>query len=187
MDVEPQSKFEYLQTLIWKTRLAHIHAEKRLLALESLTQHATLYFACWTSALTLLTLFNTSRILTLLSIVVAVITTLCTVYASSQNYGVRALQMRQSHLDLQELWLEFDDAKNKDDVAKAKFADEAGKRYVDILSKTENHKQIDYEATEKCSSEGQTFLHLLTYLSVRFCVYCLPVLLGLLLVIFLPV
>ena len=182
-----QSKFEYLQDLIKKTRLAHINAERRLLALDALTRHASLYFACWTLTLTLLTLFFKSTNLTLLSVVASIITTLCTLYASSQSYGVRAAQMKQSYLELQSLWLEFDSAERMSETAerKADFADRAGERYVEILSQTENHTLEDYESSTN-QSRKDVSNSLAKYLACRFCIYVLPVVVGLLVLVFLP-
>ncbi|MCI2188016.1 MAG: SLATT domain-containing protein [Olsenella sp.] len=182
-----QSKFEYLQDLIKKTRLAHINAERRLLALDALTRHASLYFACWTLTLTLLTLFFKSTALTLLSVIAAAITTLCTLYASSQGYGIRAAQMKQSYLDLQGLLFEFDNAERRGetDEQKATFADEAGERYVSILSQTENHTSVDYENSVNQSREN-LMNSLVRYLLCRFCIYVVPVIVGILVVMLLP-
>ena len=173
-----EQKYEYLPGLIKKTRLSHIHAEKRLLALDTLTKHATLYFACWTSVLTLLTLFIASRALTLLSIIAAFITTLCTLYASSQNYGLRAAQMKQSYLDLQSLWLEFDNLDQENKKEKAKFADEAGMQYINILVRTENHIQVDFDNRYEKDLD-QELCERVKYCSVRLCIYVLPILLSL--------
>lgn len=177
-------KYEYLPDLIQKTRLAHIQAEKRLLALDALSRHASLYFACWTSALTLLTLFFDSRSLTLVSVIASAITALCTLYASSQNYAVRAEQMKQSYLALQELWLEFDDCNYKTAEDKAKFADEADSKYIEILARTENHVREDYERSEEETYCRVVFDHI-KYYAIRFCIYVLPVIGGLLVISFL--
>lgn len=186
-NMSKESKFEYLQVLIKQTRLAHINAERRLIALDALTRHATLYFACWTLTLTLLTLFFKSTALTLLSVVAATITTLCTLYASSQGYGIRAAQMKQSYLDLQSLWFDFDNAERMSETVeqKASFADRAGKRYVAILSQTENHSLEDYEGSAHQSREN-TSSSLVKYLFCRLCIYVLPVFAGILVVMLFP-
>lgn len=99
------SKFDYLQQIIQRTRLAHIDAEKRLLRMDLLVKHATVYYACWTVGLSLATLFADSKWLAFLSIVSSIVVALFTVYAGSQNYAVRAEQMKNSYIQLQGLWL----------------------------------------------------------------------------------
>lgn len=139
-----EDKFDYLQGMIKRTRLAHIAAEKRLLLLDLLTKHATVYYACWTVGLSLATLFSDSKCLLFLSIVSSIVVALFTVYAASQNYAVRAEQMKSSYIQLQELWLEFDSSFiNESD--RPKFADWAGDKYVSVIKQTENHLSQDDE------------------------------------------
>lgn len=95
--------------------------------------------------------------------------------------------MKQSYLDLQSLWLEFDSVKRMSETAekKADFADRAGERYVEILSQTENHTLEDYESSTN-QSRKDVSNSLAKYLACRFCIYVLPVVVGLLVLVFLP-
>ena len=126
------SKFDYLQQLIQRTRLAHIAAEKRLLRMDLLVKHATVYYACWTVGLSLATSFANSKWLAFLSIVSSIVVALFTVYAGSQNYAVRAEQMKNSYIQLQDLWLDFDSSE-AEEGDRAVFADRAGERYIAII------------------------------------------------------
>lgn len=95
--------------------------------------------------------------------------------------------MKQSYLDLQSLLFEFDNAERRGetDEQKATFADEAGERYVNILSQTENHTSVDYENSVNQSREN-LMNSLVRYLLCRFCVYVVPVIVGILMVMLLP-
>lgn len=95
--------------------------------------------------------------------------------------------MKQSYLELQSLWLEFDSAERMSETAgqKADFADKAGEKYVEILSQTENHTLEDYESSTN-QFRKDVSNSLAKYLACRFCVYVLPVVVGLLVLVFLP-
>lgn len=176
-------KASYLQDIISKTRKARINAECRLLELDALLKHATLFYSCITVALTLVQLFyvdegsNASRTLSFLSVVSAIIITICTTYASSQNYAVRAEQMKTCYLELQRLSLQLDDVDQEAESCGTSLRiDSIGEKYVDVLARTENHLQTDYYgAGAFCFSiNGKS----LNYFVLRFLVYVLPILLG---------
>lgn len=161
-----ETKFEYLPKLIRRTRLAHIHAEKRFLALDVLAKHATVYYACWTTVLSLTTLYADCSWLSPLAVACSIVVALCSVFASSQNYAVRAERMKISYISLQELWLEFD-SDFASDEERASFADEAGRRYVAILKQTENHCNQD-------DIENRSDLAKLKWNVLRISVYSAP-------------
>lgn len=146
------SKFDYLQQLIQRTRLAHIAAEKRLLRMDLLVKHATVYYACWTVGLSLATSFANSKWLAFLSIVSSIVVALFTVYAGSQNYAVRAEQMKNSYIQLQDLWLDFDSSE-AEEGDRAVFVDRAGERYIAIIRQTENHLECDDEQSRSAFDE----------------------------------
>lgn len=175
--VERESKIDYLTDAIGKTRKSRIEAERRLLKLDALSKHATVYYACITTLLTLLTLFFDYEGLTFLSVASAVVVAICTVYVSAQNYGARAERMRGCYLELQRLCLSLDDKRYMDDEEAWQMANSAGERYVEILQRTENHLTKDYRLAtdEACRaySAGR-------WLAARFCVYVVPVVAGIL-------
>ena len=167
----PESeKFDYLPQLIKRTRLAHIKAEKRLLALDSLAKHATVYYACWTAVLTLATLYFDCDWLPYISASSAVVVALFTAYASCQNYGVRAEHMKASYIALQDLWLEFDAAGISEDQ-RGSFADSASKRYVAILRQTENHSSQDDLAS---NSDTDKMIACIKWAILRTVIYLVP-------------
>lgn len=137
-----ERKYEYLPKVIKRTRRARIEAEHRFRSLDALTKHSTVYYACWTTGLTLATLYFDYWWLPFFSVVAAIIVALFSVYTSSQNYGVRAEQMKHSYLALHELWLSFDGVHGSE-AEQDVFADKAGEKYVAILRQTENHLSRD--------------------------------------------
>lgn len=180
---EAEPKNVYLPKIINKTRKARINAERRLLELDALLKHATLFYSCVTVGLTLIQLFyfdegsNANRALTFLSVASAVIITICTTYASSQNYAVRAEQMKNCYLELQRLWFQLDNVKQDHPSGEASsHIDLIGERYIDILARTENHLETDY------SKESNGFIVIfkrpLNYFVLRFLIYVFPILLG---------
>lgn len=151
MDDCEYPKDYYLPLLIKNTRAARIQAEKRLLGLDALVKHATVYYSCLTLILSLAPLFltgaseTTKNVLSFLSIASAAIITICTMYVSGQNYAVRAERMKFVYLELQRLWLEVDSAKARlEELELIKEMDAIGDRYVDIVASTENHTEEDY-------------------------------------------
>ena len=178
MMVETENKFEYLQDLIGKTRRSRIEAERRLLKLNSLSNHACIYYACITTLLSLSTLFFDCKGLSFLSVSSAIVVMACTVYASAQNYGVRAEQMKGCYLDLQKLHLSLDDKRVLQDSEAEELANNIGEHYVDIIRQTENHLPRDYRIAH---GEEDTLLEQLRWLALRLAVYVMPVVVAALL------
>ena len=140
-----EKKYRYLYDSIEKTRKARIQAEKRLLSWDALARHASVYYACWTTVLSVaLIVIPTDVYLSAIALAMATVTTMCTIYASSQNYGVRALQMRYSYLAMQKLLFDMDSQKALGIENSVKIADEVGDKYNAILHQTENHTTSDY-------------------------------------------
>lgn len=172
MMIETENKFEYLQDLIGKTRKSRIEAERRLLKLNSLSNHACIYYACITTLLSLSIMFFDYKGLPFLSISSAIVVMACTVYASAQNYGVRAEQMKGCYLDLQKLHLSLDDRRVLQDSEAEELANYVGERYVDIIRQTENHLPRDYRIAHE---EENALLEQLRWLALRLVVYVVPV------------
>ena len=169
--IEIETKREYLPGLLDKTRKSRIEAERRLLKLDALAKHACVYYACATTLLSLSTLFFDYKGLPFLSISAAIVVTVCTVYASAQNYGVRAEQMKECYLELQELHLSPDGGCLSDDREAEDLVNRIGERYVAIIRQTENHLSRDYEI-----AFGQTsaLKEGIRWFGLRCVVYVLP-------------
>lgn len=174
---EKQTMSHYLPRLIKNTRLARIQSEKRLLEFDTLLKHATIYYACISTLLSIVPLFLSSSFelwqerITFLSIASAIIITICTIYASGQNYAVRAEQMRHAYLELQRLWIRVDSLKS-DSAKDVGTLSEIAERYVDIVASTENHTENDYlfGVGEKVT-EADENIRRARYLLLRFMVY----------------
>lgn len=172
---ESENKTRYLPVIIGKTRKARIEAERRLLRLDALSKHASVFYACLTTLLSLASVFLDYKGLPFLSIASAVVVAICTVYSSAQNYGVRAEKMKACYLELQRLHLMLDGRQDcKEDGAES-IVDEIGRRYVDILERTENHTPRDYEIASKDIGKRKDRLR---WFCIRLCVYIAPVLAG---------
>lgn len=181
---EKKTLSQYLPQLIENTRSARIQSEKRLLEFDTLLKHATIYYACITTLLSIVPLFLSSSFgswedrITFLSIASAIIITICTIYASGQSYAVRAEQMRHAYLELQRLWLQIDTLKVDSEEYENALSEIAG-RYVDIVASTENHTESDYlfGVGDKVTDADET-IRRARYILLRFMVYIgLPILL----------
>lgn len=177
--MKTEDKKEYLRDMFKKTRLARIRAERRFLEMDALLKHATIYYACITTVLSFVPLFIGSDMewlqkpIAFLSIASAIVITICTTYASSENYALRAEKMRYSYLEIQRLWLELDDSvAGLEEGPLESRVDSIGERYVTVLQSTENHLEEDYSPKdEKCRLMG--------YLALRAVIYIvLPLVLG---------
>lgn len=175
---------QYLPQLIKNTRSARIQSEKRLLEFDTLLKHATVYYACISTLLSIVPLFLNSSIgiwkdrITFLAIASAIIITVCTIYASGQNYAVRAEQMRHAYIELQRLWLRIDNLKAESTKDRG-ILFEIAERYVDIVASTENHTENDYLfGVKEKVTDGDEIIRLTRYFFLRFIVYIgLPVIL----------
>ena len=148
-------KREYLPEIISKSRLSHIEAERRLVRYDILAKRANIYYACWTVLFSLLSFcFPEFRLVSFLAIALAVMLTIVTVFASLQDYGSRAFEMRSSYLEMQKLWLELDDVLEDEDIDKR--ADRIGQEYVSILRRTENHTVTDFMTSYFQRAETQS-------------------------------
>lgn len=181
---EKQTIDQYLPQLIKNTRSARIQSEKRLLEFDTLLKHATVYYACISTLLSIVPLFLNSSIgiwkdrITFLAIASAIIITVCTIYASGQNYAVRAEQMRHAYIELQRLWLRIDNLKAESTKDRG-ILFEIAERYVDIVASTENHTENDYLfGVKEKVTDSDEIIRLTRYIFLRFMVYIgLPVIL----------
>ncbi|WP_165249318.1 SLATT domain-containing protein [Adlercreutzia sp. ZJ141] len=173
--VEAENKFNYLPGLIKNTRKSRIEAERRLLRLDALSKHASVYYACLTALLSLSSVFLDYKGLPFLSVASAVVVAICTVYASTQNYGVRAEQMKECYIELQKLLLKLDDKRTLEDGEAQEVANQVGECYVEIIRRTENHLLRDYLLATGSNNETKEQLR---WFALRVCVYVVPVLVA---------
>ena len=127
------------------TRNARIEAERRLLEYDTLVRHANLWCACLTATLSMLSVFLKSDCFAFVSAASAVVLTITLFYASSRSYAEKASRMKSCYTELQGLSIEasrilFSNEDNREDSMA-----ELGQRYVEILSRTDNHSEKDYE------------------------------------------
>ena len=165
-------KEEYLYGIIEKTRLSRIRAERRLLELDLFVKHANVYYACVTAALTIGSfMLPESRLISFLSVASAVVLAIWTTYSTTQNYAARAETMRSCYLDLQALLFDMDR-----DPSSSLWCgvDDAGKRYSDILHRTENHLPKDYCSEANARVFGQELEHPWGYYAKRSLAYVVP-------------
>lgn len=176
-DIEKKTKEQYLPDIIEKTRAARIKTEKRLLELDALLKHATIFYACITALLSILPLFidrthaSCLNRISFLSIASAFIITTCTIYASGQSYAVRAEQVKHAYLELQRLWFRLDNDVHPQSVGPIDV-DTIGERYIDIVASTENHSDEDWIfSKEGKATKLQQACKLLRYVFLRLMVY----------------
>lgn len=175
-DTKDGSGLEWLYDLITKTRKSRIESERRLLALDALVKHATVYYACLTVLLTLFSLFFDYTGISFLSIASAVIIAICTAYASAQNYAVRAERMKECYLDLQVLLFKLDGCREEGMETRESIVQEVSKQYSEILKRTDNHLTRDYMIAMQ--NDLWCKMDKLRYYFTRLCVYVIPVLVG---------
>lgn len=165
-------KEEYLYGIIEKTRFSRIRAERRLLELDLFVKHANVYYACLTTALTIGSfMLPESRLLSFLSVASAVVLAIWTTYSTTQNYAVRAEMMRGCYLDLQALLFDMDREPSSPMYCNA---DDAGKRYSEILRRTENHLPKDYLGEANARLFRKTMEHPWAYYAKRGLAYAAP-------------
>lgn len=143
-----QQLAEFIE-LVKKTRGCHIQAEKRLLELSTLTDHANLYYGCLAAILTILTLNSAFDYLTIPSACFASAVALWAAYSSVEKYESRARCFYESYLSLQELWFDCEIIQNElgSDVDRDnQTIKDCHERYSRILHSTENHTEKDYWA-----------------------------------------
>lgn len=170
--VQAENKYQYLKQIISNTRLSRIEAERRLLKLDALSKHASVYYACLTAFISLTSIFVNYEGLPFLSIVLAVIVSICTIYSSSQNYGVRAEQMKSCYLDLQRLLFKLDDKANLNETDAQNLSNKIGQQYIDIIQRTENHHPIDFFLAQ---GKLNKTAYQMRWLALRAVVYLLPI------------
>lgn len=174
-----EEKYRYLYDSIEKTRKARIQTEKRLLSWDALARHASVYYACLTTVLSIvLFVLPADMGLSAMALAMATVTTMCTIYASSQNYGVRALQMRYSYLAMQKLLFDMDSQEATEPKNKLEIADEVGDKYNAILHQTENHTTSDFMLSTYPAGNLKALIRdgsCIKLCLFRFAVYGLPI------------
>lgn len=135
----------WLYNAMEATRKCHIEAERRLLRNASLTNHANLYYGCWTAVLTLLTLDESYAYLAIPSACFASAVALWAAFATAEKFEMRARDFYESYTELQQLLGKFEHIEMLQDAEKRqRELMDLLAEYGRILRSTENHTEGDY-------------------------------------------
>lgn len=175
---------------VWFTYKARIQAHKRLEWLDFHSQLLLVWYAILSTALGVLTIKystvlgpNTDVMATILSVALLGVSLAVT----NRDFRVRAMLMRKNYLALQKLHRELPDD-STDSTAAKPTAEQLGK-YDELLSESENHREIDDRIarvfasgiTSRAPTAFESFYAFL-WLTLRFLItaalYAIPVIAG---------
>lgn len=137
MSEEKRVKF---RDQIWRTRIARIHAEKRLKEKELYIQVTNIIYSAMLIVYSLISIIYSSNIVSVFSLILSFVLFVSMLFFNSQNYTERALGFRKSYTELQKLESRLDHAQKIDD-------DEAKcivEQYCNLICDSENHSSYDH-------------------------------------------
>lgn len=125
-----------IEDRIWETRKCRINLERRLLSYARLTEWLIPWYSVTLIAIAMLPVAQKSMI-SLASTIGAVLILAASIITSSQNYRLRALQIRQQYVEMDRLRLRLLETKG---AARSALVEQ----YEKELAATENHSNWDY-------------------------------------------
>jgi hypothetical protein len=131
-----EGRMKSVEDRIWETRKARINLERRLISYARLIDWLIPWYSVVLIALAIIP-FPEHRNFANVSTVGAVLILVASVIASSQNYRIRALQIREQYIELDEIHYKL--TKSTDDERERLVA-----LYHERLKSTENHSNWDY-------------------------------------------
>ena len=126
---------------IWKTRKSRIIAEKRLIRASSISNYLVIWYSF---ALVIVTIWNLkypNDYLNIFLVFGSIAVLVASVVVASQKYSERSFAMRNCYLKLDELYLKFKRAEEKNDP---QLLQDLEAEYLTIIQNVENHSDIDY-------------------------------------------
>jgi hypothetical protein len=146
-----RSLYEEIKTLkddrVWITKKARMEAEARMNRNNFLSQILVNYYTFGVLAFSIWTLVSQNNYMSLLTVVASVGLFGMSIFVSAIGYREKALQYKESYLNLSELEFELKNLlRNKEmkDPEIVAELDKLEKRYTEILSKSDNHIDSDF-------------------------------------------
>lgn len=125
---------------IWRTRIARIHAEKRLKEKELYIQVTNIIYSAMLIVYSLISIIFSSNRVSVFSLIISFVLFVSMLFFNSQNYTERALAFKKSYTELQKLESRLDHAQKIDDDEVKGIE----KQYCDLICDSENHSSYDY-------------------------------------------
>lgn len=146
MNEELKKEIESLKdNRVWITKKARMEAESRMNRNNLFSQLLVNYYTFVVLGFSIWTLVSQDSAISLLTVIASVGLFGVSIFVNAIGYREKALQYKESYLNLNELEFEIKDLLRIDDnnhiISDLRKYE---KRYSDILSKSENHSNIDY-------------------------------------------
>ncbi|PFW45162.1 SLATT domain-containing protein [Priestia megaterium] len=132
---------------VWATKKARMEAEARMNRNNLLSQLLVNYYTFGVLAFSIWTLVSEDSNMSLLTVVASVGLFGLSIFVSAISYREKALQYKESYLSLNELEFELKSLLRNKQVEENEIMSrlyDLEKRYTEILTKSENHSDIDY-------------------------------------------
>lgn len=130
-----------LERVVDFTRRARMEASDRLISSEQFIQNINIYYSCFVVILSILCLFDNSKVLAIISTVLTSILAISIVFLNAQHYGERAQQFHDNYLELYQLLFEIRTAIRKKDYQETPKLES---RYIVLLKSIKHHTQQDF-------------------------------------------
>lgn len=132
--------YNSLLTAVFKTMYSKMNAAERLLLRHRFVQRLNIYHSCLSAVLGILTIWHSSLILTVYSVILSVVLVMSITYQNSQNYLERSRALDKCSFQLRQLITDIKAETSFDKSKNAAFY----KSYQSIIEDCEHHLQIDY-------------------------------------------
>lgn len=132
---------------VWVTKKARMEAESRMNRNNLRAQILVNYYTFWVLSFSIWTLVSQEISVSLLTVIASVGLFGVSIFVNSIGYREKALKYKDSYISLNDL--EFDlkhllrEKKNSDKIEVSEI-NKLEKRYSEILTKSENHHDVDY-------------------------------------------
>ena len=135
-----RDSYDSLLTAVFKTMYSKMNAAERLLSRHRFVQKLNIYHSCLSAVLGILTIWHSSLILTVYSVILSVVLVMSITYQNSQNYLERSRALDKCSFQLRQLITDIKAEASFDKSKNAAFY----KSYQTIIEDCEHHLQIDY-------------------------------------------
>lgn len=137
----------FINNRLWITKKSRMEAEARMNRNHLYTGILVNYYTFWVLAFSIWTLVSNDKNLSLLTVIASVGLFGISIFIGAIGYREKALQYKTSYLSLTELEFELKyliNSKKYEDGELYKEFYKLEKKYTEILTKSENHNDVDY-------------------------------------------
>ncbi|GEN44468.1 SLATT domain-containing protein [Alkalibacillus haloalkaliphilus] len=177
----------FIDKNIWVTRKSRIEAEARMIRNHNFLQFTLVYYTFFILAFSIWLLVTENYNISIFTVILSVGLFGFNIYFNSIGFNEKALKYKESYLELTQLQYKMEQLLDEEEGIKTEEFHDLKSDYQQILSKTDNHSELDYLKVlikHNNLTSIRSLLYFYTFNFIKYAVFTCILVLPLILIIF---